>query len=208
MSLNRFSTASSCALSTNRFAPLMGPPWRFLRRAGIIAAVLWIALASQAHARPISVQFSGQLGLGALAGTPVWGSFSWNSTTAGVISAPIIALNLNIGNRRFNLSQGVYPAFVQSPYFHPVLGVGNAWGPRFSLRPEFMFGGLAHLSLFSGGNVFITYSYLPSVPIQYLTQAQVSLVPISSIPGPDTLSLSLAALASGLLARRHLRNRM
>jgi hypothetical protein len=139
------------------------------------------------------------LDYGALAGTHIWGSMFWNDPGPGYSTAPIQSLTLNVGNRSYGLSDGVFPAYVQSPHLDPFFGFANDWGPRFQLRSNVLFGGLTNLSLFEGGNVFVVYSYSSTTPFQYLTQASGAL----AVPEPGTLAFGLSALvASGCALRR------
>jgi len=117
------------------------------------------------------------------------------------------ALTMNIGSRQYNLSHGVYPAFVQAPHLDPSFGFANNWGPNFQLRSNVLFGGLTNLSLFEGGSVFVAYSYLPSASLQYLTQARLAMAPVTSIPEPNSLVLGLGALAGAWFARRRVTRR-
>jgi hypothetical protein len=156
------------------------------------------------HASPIGIQFSSVLDYGALAGTPIWGEFRWDDPGPLQSIAPITALTLNIGTRTFNLSHGLFPAVVNSPHLTSS-GFANNWGPRFALRPEFLFGGLTHLGLFEGGTVLVSYSYLPTSAFQYVANAQVALVPAASVPEPGSLALILGGLTGCLLVRRRTR---
>lgn len=185
MVLKRLTAALSCTLSVASIQTR-----RALWRTAMLAGLFSMWTLSSANANPIGIQFSSTLGFGPLAGTPVWGSFFWNDPGPGPTMAPVSALTVNVGSRQFGLSQGLYPAYVVNPHFDPSSGFANSWGPSFALRPEFMFGGLTHFGLFQGGAVFVAYSYSPSTPVQYLTQAQVALV-----PGPSSFLLCMAGLA-------------
>jgi hypothetical protein len=170
-----------------------------VRRSAFIAGVVLLLGCSQANAHPIGYQFASTLDYGALAGTHIWGSMFWNDPGPGYSTAPIQSLTLNVGNRRYGLSDGVFPAYVQSPHLDPFLGFANDWGPRFQLRSNVLFGGLTNLSLFEGGNVFVVYSYSPAVPFQYLTQASGAL----AVPEPSSLAFGLGTLiASSYAVRR------
>jgi len=166
----------------------------------MVGAVLLLAGPSPANAYPIGFQFTSSLDYGALAGTPIWGSLTWDDLGPGYTTAPIQSLALTIGNRRYGLSDGMFPAYVQSPHLDPVFGFANDWGPRFQIRPDLLIGGLTNLSLFEGGNVFVVYSYLSNVPFQYLTQATSG--PVATVPEPGSLALAVSALLGAAYARR------
>ena len=173
---------------------------RAFRRTAIITVILLLVGSSHAAvAKPIGYQFSSTLDFGAMAGTPIWGSMSWNDPGPGYSTAPLLSLTLNVGSRQYGLSDGLFPAYVYSPHLDPTFGFANNWGPRFQLRPNLLLGGLRNLGLFEGGNVFIVYSYLPTTPFQYLTQASGTIV---AVPEPGSLVLGLSGLALALFARK------
>jgi hypothetical protein len=203
MAPHRVTIASFCthSIATILMRGRLLPVRRMVRRTALIAAMLAFVGPLRADARPIGFQFSSMLDYGILAGTPIWGSLYWNDLGPGQLTAPIQSLTLNIGSRKYGLADGLFPAYVQSPYLDPTFGFANDWGPRFQLRPELLSGGLTNFSLFEGGNVFVVYSYLPGRPFQYLTQASGRLV---TVPEPGSLLLGLSGLATALYARRRL----
>jgi len=198
MGRERLDLASICTHSAD--APLQRFCYAAMKAAGrrtfIIAAVVVLFGSSQANAHPIGYQFATTLDYGTLAGTQIWGSMFWNDPGPGYSTAPIQSLTLNVGNRRYGLSDGVFPAYIQSPHLDPMFGFANDWGPRFQLRSNVLFGGLTNFSLFEGGNVFVVYSYSPAVPFQYFTQASGTL----AVPGPSSLVVAVGALLAACYA--------
>jgi hypothetical protein len=164
--------------------------------------LLLFTVPTSAEASLVTVDFAGTIMHGALTGTPLGGSFTYDDPYDGVLclacqtttSVPMLQLSLFVGSHNFGLSDALPGAIVVTP-------LGGWWGPGVKINPLALSAlGLSSLTLSPHGMILLAYTYADG----FLGINHVPITTIRSVPESTPALLLLAGIA--LLATRHLKH--